>query len=72
MKKVVRIKNLCCANCATKIERGVAKIEGVKEVALNFMLQKMVLEVDDGCWERVSKEIVAIAKKVEPDCEIVL
>ena len=41
MKKIIRIKNLCCANCGAKIERGIAKIEGVKEVALNFMLQKI-------------------------------
>ena len=72
MKKIIRIKNLCCANCGAKIERGIEKIEGVKEVALNFMLQKIVLEVEEDAWERVAKEIVTIARKIEPDCEIVL
>ena len=32
MKKVVRIKNLDCANCAAALERAVAKIDGVNSV----------------------------------------
>ena len=29
MKKIYLLDGLCCANCAAKIERGVADIDGV-------------------------------------------
>ena len=72
MKKIIRIKNLCCANCGAKIERAIAKIDGVNEVALNFIMQKIILEVEESAWENIARDIVSIAKKIEPDCEIIL
>ena len=40
MKKVVRVKNMDCANCAAALERAVAKIDGVTFVNVNFMGEK--------------------------------
>ncbi len=71
MKKSYRIQNLCCANCARKIEDGIKKIPGVIDAKILFMVQKLNLEVEEGQLESVLTEARKIAKKVEPDCEIV-
>lgn len=71
MKKVYRIENLCCANCARKIEEGIQKIQGVKEAKIVFMTMKLTLDVEDGILDFVLAEAKKIARKVEPDCEIV-
>jgi len=61
-----------CANCAAKVEAAVKKIDGVNDVTVNFMAQKMVLDADDARFDEILKEVVAVAKKVEPDCELYL
>lgn len=71
MKKSYKIQNLCCANCARKIEDGIKKIPGVIDAKILFMVQKLNLEVEDGALESVLIEVKKVAKKVEPDCEIV-
>ena len=71
MKKSYRIQNLCCANCARKIEDNIKKIPGVIDAKILFMVQKLNLEVEDGRLDEVLSEARKIARKVEPDCEIV-
>lgn len=71
MKKSYRIENLCCANCARKIEDGIKKIPGVIDAKILFMTMKLNLEVEDGMLDSVLVEAKKIVKKVEPDCEIV-
>ena len=69
MKKVVRIKNLDCANCAAALERAVAKIDGVNSVNVSFIGEKMTLDYDEN--KNVLKEIKTAAKKLEPDWEFI-
>ena len=64
MKKTVIIKDIDCANC------DVQKINGVKSASLNFFGQRLQFECDEEDYERIAKEIVHCAKKVEPDCVI--
>ncbi len=61
-----------CANCAAKVEEAVKKIDGVNDATVNFMAQKMVLDADDARFDEILKEVIAVAKKVEPDCELYL
>lgn len=68
MKRVIKLENLDCANCAAKMEDAIRKIDGVKDVNVNFMLQKMTLETEDEAWNAVVAQIKKICKKVEPDC----
>ena len=58
-----------CANCAAKVEAAVKKIDGVNDATVNFMAQKLVLDADDARFDEILKEVEAVAKKVEPDCE---
>lgn len=69
MKKVVRIKNLDCANCAASLERAVAKIDGVRSVNVSFVGEKMVLDFDEN--KDVLAKVKAIANKLEPDWELI-
>ena len=66
------LDELDCANCGLKMEEAVRKIEGVKNVNISFMTQKITLEADDADFDRVLKEAVKACKKVEPDCRIVV
>lgn len=59
-----------CANCAAKIEDAIRAIEGVEEVTVNFIAQKMTLVADDARFDSVLEEAIAKAKKIEPDVVI--
>lgn len=69
MKKIVRIKNLDCANCAASLERAVAKIDGVRSVNVSFVGEKMVLDFDEN--KDVLAKVRAVANKLEPDWELI-
>ena len=69
MKKVFKIE-VDCANCAAKVEKAISKIEGVKEVNINFMTQKMLFEADDEKFDEFLKLAIKTGKKVEPDFEV--
>lgn len=68
MKKVIRLEDLDCANCAAKMERGIAKIKGVNSVNVDFMTQKIVLDCDDNVMDEVVAEMKKVCHKIEPDC----
>ncbi len=72
MKKVYELTDLCCASCAAEIERDVKKLEGVAACNVNFIMQKMTLEISEGADEKsVVKAVTKAVRRVEPDCELV-
>ncbi len=71
MKKVFKLEDLDCANCAAKMERSVAKIDGVNSVSISFMAQRMSIEAEDEKFEEIMDEVVKKCRKVEPDCRII-
>ena len=72
MKKVFKLVDLDCANCAAKMERAIAQLDGVQSVTVSFLAQKLTLEADDARFDEIVREMVKCVKKVEPDCEIIL
>ncbi len=72
MKKVFKMIDLDCANCARKMEDAIRKIEGVEDVNISFMTQKMIIVADDSKFDEIMKKAVKAVKKVEPDCDIKL
>lgn len=70
MKKIIKLIDLDCANCAAKIEAAVKKIDGVTTANVSFMSQKMVLEADDQKFEAVAAETIRLIKKIEPDVTV--
>ena len=72
MKKVYKMTDLCCANCAAEIERKVSGIDGVILCTINFIAQKMKLEISDTAdIAAVLGKVNSAVKKVEPDCDLV-
>ncbi|WP_300729598.1 cation transporter [uncultured Bacteroides sp.] len=60
-----------CANCANLVENEVQKVAGIKKVNISFMTQKMKVEFEEGAdTEAVMANVLKVAKKVEPDFEI--
>ena len=72
MKKVFKLIDLDCANCAAKMENAIAQMDGVQKVTVSFLAQKLTLEADDARFDEIVREMVKVCRKVEPDCEIVL
>lgn len=70
MKKKFKLTDLDCANCAAKMEESIKKINGVSDASVSFMTQKMTVEADDSRFDEIMKEVVAVCRKVEPDCII--
>ena len=70
MKKTFKLTDLDCAHCAAKMEDAIRKLDGVQNVQVNFLAEKLVLEADDARFDQILKEAVKICAKVEPDCEI--
>ena len=71
MKKRFMIEELCCANCAAKMEEGIRKLEGVQSANINFLTQKLTLEAEEADFPRLLDEAERIIKKIEPDCLLV-
>ena len=67
MNKIIKFSNLDCANCASKIERKISRIYGVNSVNINFIFQKMELDIDQTLLEDVMKDIDKICKKEDID-----
>lgn len=72
MKKVYRMEDLDCANCARKMEDAIRKIQGVESVNINFLTQKMTLEAQDDRFDEIAREAQKACRRVEPDCRILL
>lgn len=71
MKKTYKLIDLDCANCAAKMENAIKKIDGVADATVSFMTQRMTVDADEARFEQIMDQIVAVCKKVEPDCQIV-
>lgn len=72
MKKVFKMLDLDCANCAAKMERAIGAIDGVEKATVSFMAQKLTIEADEAKFDAIMKEAVKCVKKVDPECEIIL
>ena len=60
-----------CANCAAAVERKLAELDGIEAISISFMAQKMVVDFAEGVDEKAKlKEMLKVARKVEPDFEI--
>lgn len=72
MKKVLKMQDLDCANCAAKMEAAISKIDGVTECKVNFLTQRLTLEAPEERFDEILKQAVKICRRIEPDCRICL
>ena len=66
MKRNYRIDGLDCAHCAAKMEKNVSKVKGVKEVSINFLTTKMMLDLEEENSDEIIAGIEAAVKDVDP------
>ena len=62
MKKVFKLRDLDCANCARKMEDAIRKIDGVEDVQVSFMTQKLTLVADEVRFDEIVEKAVNMAK----------
>ena len=67
MKKIYILEDLCCANCAAKIEKKVAALDGVENAAVNFLTTKLIFEAEEARIPDLEEQIRKIVRKIEPD-----
>lgn len=67
MKKTIKLQDLDCANCAAKIENAISKLDGVTDVKVNFMSQKMIIEAPEEKFVSVLANAKKTANKIEAD-----
>lgn len=72
MKKKFKLEDLDCANCASKMEEAIKKIDGVNDASVSFLAQKMTIDALDDKFDAIMEEVKKVCAKVEPDCKIIL
>lgn len=72
MKKRYKMVDLDCANCAAKMEDAIRKIDGVNDVSVSFLSQKLTIDADESRLDDIMEQVIKTCKRVEPDCTIVL
>ena len=68
--KSYRLEGLDCANCAMKIEKGVQKINGVKEATVNFTSGKLTIDAEEDHLATIEQEAKKVVKELEPDVKV--
>lgn len=71
MKKVFKMQDLDCANCAAKMEAAISRIPGVQKAVMNFMTQKLTIEAEEADFDRIMDEAQKQVSKVDRDCSII-
>ncbi|MBR2812484.1 MAG: cadmium-translocating P-type ATPase [Solobacterium sp.] len=62
-----RVTGIDCADCAAKLERKIADIEGLSNVSLSFMNEKLVYDCDHDAGREMEEKVRALIAKEEPD-----
>ena len=70
MKRVYKLEGLDCADCAAKLERKLAAIQGITSANINFMTLKCTLEAEAEKMNEIIDKAMEIIKVEEPDVEV--
>ncbi len=68
MKKTVKIEGLDCPNCAKTLEGELAKIEGIKNVHIEFV--KSTLSFESENVDETMQKVTKLTKELEPNAKI--
>lgn len=73
MKKKLKFEGLKCANCAAKIEEAIGKLDGVENVRVSYLAEKVKFDLaDDVDFDSLIAKSNEIADKIEPGSKIVV
>lgn len=72
MRRNFKLENLECANCASKMEADIAKLDGVDSASIAFMTGRLTINFVDGAdVDDVLDKAQDLISKYEKDCTIV-
>ena len=71
MRKSYKLDEIDCANCARKLQDKIAALDGVQDVSVNFMAQKLTLQAEDAEFDAGLERVVDLISDIEPDCEVI-
>lgn len=71
MKRTFKMEELCCANCAAKMETALNKIDEIDTAVINFMAQRITIVADEDKFENALDKAQAVISKIEKHCKIV-
>lgn len=70
-KLVIILEGLCCANCASKIEKESQNITNVSSAIVDFVAQKLILELENNSdKDNIVEMVKQIVKRIEPDVKV--
>ncbi|MGN0741353.1 MAG: cation transporter [Candidatus Fimadaptatus sp.] len=72
MRKVFRMEDLDCANCAAKMEDAIRRIEGVESVSVSYITQRLTLVASDEEFDDIVRQAQKVCRRIEPDCRIII
>lgn len=67
IRKEYLLENLCCGNCAAKIEQEVGRLEGVSRSNVDLMTQTLTLELEEHPDDCLFGQIESIARLHDSD-----
>ncbi|MBR5228937.1 MAG: heavy-metal-associated domain-containing protein [Firmicutes bacterium] len=71
MKRTFKMEELCCANCAAKMETALNKIDEIDTAVINFMAQRITIVADEDKFESALDKAQTTISKIEKHCKIV-
>ncbi|MEL7565739.1 MAG: copper-translocating P-type ATPase [Dehalobacterium sp.] len=71
-KKTYTIAGMSCAACAARIEKGLKKLDGVKDANVNFAMEKATLEYDPSLLnnEKINDAVKGLGYEVLPEAQL--
>lgn len=72
MRKVFKMEDLDCANCAAKMEDAIRRIEGVESVSVSYITQRLTLVASDDKFDDIVRQAQKVCRRIEPDCRIII
>lgn len=70
IKREFLLHGLNCAHCSSKIEEQILRLNGVKEVSLNFVTKTLIVFVDKEVKDVIDEEIKKVVKSIEAHVEV--
>lgn len=71
MRRIFKVENVDCANCALKMQNNVLKIDGVQSANLNFLTQRLTVEFDDSKIQTIVEELQTACRKIDKAVNVI-
>lgn len=71
MRKIFKVENVDCANCARKMQDNVLKIKGITSATLNFLTQRLTVEFEESKVSTIVEEMQTACRKIDKSVNVI-